>query len=75
VVAIVPEISESRYHLEKTGLGVFLDGDREQAARTLSDFILGKLPLPQINEAECDRFTAARQAESFAALFDRVLES
>lgn len=75
VVAVVPEISESRYHLEKTRLGVFLDGDREQAARTLADFILGRSPLPEIDEAECDRFTATRQAESFAALFARVLGS
>lgn len=73
VVAVVPELSESRMHLERTGLGVFLDGDRQQSAQTLADFILDRLALPDVNETECNRFTASRQAEDFGQLFERVL--
>ena len=73
VIAVVPELSESRLWLEKTGLGVFLDGDISAAATTLSDFILHRDPKPEPNDSECDRFLASRQAESFASLFDQIV--
>lgn len=74
VVALIPELCESRRCLERTGLGVLAIGNAEEAAATLQEFLLGCLPLPVINEAECDRFTATRQAAAFASLFERVLE-
>ena len=73
VVAMLPALSESRIHLEQAGLGVFLDGDRDVAAATLKRFLLGDGPAIKPNGEVCDRFTAPRMAEAFAAVFDRVL--
>jgi len=73
VLAVVPDPSEARTHLTRAGLGVFLDGDREACARRLSDFLEGRMQMPPPDEAECERFTARRQAEAFAGLFEEVL--
>jgi hypothetical protein len=39
VISVLPDPSEARKWLEKSGLGVFLDGDVQEAARTLEHFL------------------------------------
>lgn len=72
VVACVPDPSEARSHLMAANLGVFLDGDADQQAAVLTDFLLGKSSIGVPNEAVCDRFTVASQVKSFARVFDEV---
>jgi len=73
VLAVVPEPSEARCQLTKSGLGVFLDGDHSARVRKLTDFLLGRLPMPAPNHAECDRYTATRQVREFVDLFEALL--
>ncbi len=73
VLTIVPEISEARKWLTRTGLGVFLDGSDAEGAETLAAFLSGTLPPKQPIVAECERFTAHRQAEAFSRLFEKTL--
>jgi glycosyltransferase involved in cell wall biosynthesis len=73
VVAVVPDPSEARTALTRTRLGIFLDGSPERRVEILTNFLLGKYPMPVPNREECDRYTAARQVQSFADLFESVL--
>jgi glycosyltransferase involved in cell wall biosynthesis len=72
VVAIVPDPSEARTALNRTGLGIFLDGTSEERSGTLAQFLLGESPTVTTNETECERYTARRQVQSFAELFETV---
>jgi hypothetical protein len=72
VVAVVPDPSEARTALTRSRLGVFLDGSREQRAKTLTDFLLGKHKLPTPDEDECERYTARHQVQSFVELFESL---
>ncbi len=58
VVAVVPDPSEARSHLLRTGLGVFLDGGIDACSKTLVHFLLGRGRKPEAIGAECDRFLA-----------------
>jgi hypothetical protein len=58
--------------LTRSRLGVFLDGSREQRAKTLTDFLLGKHKLPTPDEDECERYTARHQVQSFVELFESL---
>jgi len=73
VIAVAPDPSEARTRLLQANLGIFLDGDRHACAETLVRLLTGRLPLPEPNQAECDRYSARRQTESFLEVFDRVL--
>lgn len=73
VLARIPEVSVSRLHLERSGLGVFLDGSIDSAARTLRAFINGTVRAPDPDPHYCERFTSTEQAASFARLFDSLL--
>jgi glycosyltransferase involved in cell wall biosynthesis len=73
VVALVPNPSEARTRLEEARLGIFLDGDLTQSAGTLTDFLAGRARLPEPEAEVCSRYTAHRQVESFADLFDKIL--
>ena len=73
VIAIVPNPSEARLHLTDTGLGVFLDGDRETRTEALVAFLEGRCRQPHINGAACDRFLASRQVQDFAEVFEWCL--
>lgn len=75
VIALVPELSVARMHLERSGLGVFLDGDSRAAAARLRTAILENFVALVPNELECDRYLASRQAESFARLFEEFVGS
>jgi glycosyltransferase involved in cell wall biosynthesis len=70
VLAMVPDPSEARSELTKTGLGVFLDGEVEQATEMLTAFLNGTLSLPEPVADECDRYLATSQVASFADVFD-----
>lgn len=74
IVAIVPETSEARTHLNKSGLGVFLDGDENTAVKALSDFILSSETSMEINTAYCDRFLAQSQVKSFIGVFEQLIQ-
>jgi glycosyltransferase involved in cell wall biosynthesis len=70
VVAVVPDPSEARMALTRSRLGVFLDGCLERRASLLTDFLLGTYQLSEPDAEECDRYTAHRQVQSFAELFE-----
>lgn len=72
VLAVVPDPSEARTALTRSGLGIFLDGSPEDRAKLLTDFLLGKHKMPVPNESECERYTAHRQVQSFAELFEAL---
>jgi glycosyltransferase involved in cell wall biosynthesis len=72
VLALVPDPSEARTALTRSGLGIFLDGSLENRTRILTDFLLGKYPLPAPDQDECERYTARHQVQSFAKLFDSL---
>lgn len=72
VVALVPDPSEARSALMRSGLGVFLDGSPVGRAEILTDFLLRKRALPQPSESECERYTAAQQVRSFAEVFESL---
>lgn len=73
IVAIVPEPSEARTHLNKSGLGVFLDGNDEIAVKALSDFILSHETSININSDYCDQFLAQSQVKAFVDVFEGLL--
>jgi glycosyltransferase involved in cell wall biosynthesis len=72
VVAVVPDPSEARTALTRSRLGIFLDGSPDNRARILADFLLGKLTLSAPDETECELYTARRQVQSFAELFESL---
>lgn len=72
-IAIVPDPSEARTHLQKSGLGIFLDGDNELAITTLTEFILSNDSPHNVNEEYCQQFHAQSQVNSFVAIFDTLL--
>jgi glycosyltransferase involved in cell wall biosynthesis len=74
VIAVVPDPSEARTALTRSRLGVFLDGSPEQRAQTLTDFLLGRYPMPDPNQEECERYTAWRQVQSFVEVFESILK-
>ena len=73
VIAVVPNPSEARLHLAETGLGVFLDGDRDAQTERLVTFLEGRFPRLCVNDAACERFLASRQVADFAEVLDWCL--
>lgn len=73
VLAMVPDPSEARTALTRSGLGIFLDGSSSERSDTLARFLLSEDKLSQPNENECERYTALRQVQSFAELFESLL--
>lgn len=73
VLAIVPDPSEARSVLQRTGLGVFLDGTPEQATRTLASFLDGELQPGKPVPDECDRFLCSSQVAAFSDVFDALV--
>ena len=73
VLAMVPDPSEARTQLIRTRLGVFLDGDTTQCAKSLVDVVTGRIGLPNPYDAECERYTARRQVEAFVEVFESLL--
>jgi len=73
VVAIVPDPSEARIHLQRSGLGIFLDGDEANAVEQLTDVILGRGSKLDVDEHYCNRFSAREQLSAFVELFESVL--
>jgi glycosyltransferase involved in cell wall biosynthesis len=73
VVAVLPDPSEARTRLTRAGLGVFLDGDRRIRAAKLADFLLKRSERIRPDPAECNRYLASRQVESFVELFETLV--
>jgi glycosyltransferase involved in cell wall biosynthesis len=72
VLAVVPDPSEARTALTRSRLGIFLDGSLDNRARILGDFLLGRHALPVPDDSECERYTARRQVQTFADLFESL---
>jgi len=72
VVAVVPDPSEARTALTRTGLGVFLDGSPLARTHTLTNFLLGKHTLSKPDDDECERYTVRSQVQSFVEVFESV---
>jgi glycosyltransferase involved in cell wall biosynthesis len=75
VIAVVPDPSEARTALTRSGLGTFLDGSPLWRNKTLTDFLLGKHKAIQPDENECDRYTAHRQVQAFVKVFESLSQS
>jgi glycosyltransferase involved in cell wall biosynthesis len=73
VIAIVPNPSEARMHLENSGLGIFLDGDHERAVERLRHLILNDTVTLNVDEMYCERFLALSQVQSFTKLMEGLL--
>lgn len=72
VIADVPPVSEAREELGKTGNGFFMGGeDIEADARALVAWLVADRQVAANGYGH--RYTALRQAASFAAVFDDVL--
>lgn len=72
VVAIVPDPSEARTALTRSGLGIFLDGSPERRLQILRNFLLGTHQLQAPDDDECDRYTARHQVQSFVEIFESL---
>jgi glycosyltransferase involved in cell wall biosynthesis len=72
-IAIVPNPSEARVHLEKSGLGIFLDEDDRQSVEHLVQIILGLKMKLSVNEEYCRHFTAESQVMSFVEVFEKLM--
>ena len=73
VLAVVPDPSEARTRLNRAGLGVFLDGDRETCVTKLTDFFANPSLRPRPIAEECGRYLADEQVKSFVALFEELI--
>lgn len=71
VIALVPDISETRSELNKAGLGIFIKQD-DRSVRLLSDlFNGGKIEL-DVDKAYCKRYLASNQVKAFINLFESI---
>ncbi len=73
VLALVPDPSEARIQLSAAGLGIFLDGNADEATDRLAAFLSGRLAAPAVNANACSRFLASRQVRDFAEVFEGCL--
>jgi glycosyltransferase involved in cell wall biosynthesis len=72
VIAVVPDPSEARAALTRSGLGIFLDGSPADRAITLIEFLQGRYELPKPDEFECERYTVGQQVQSFVDVFEHL---
>lgn len=68
-IALVPDPSEARMHLTKSGLGVFLGNSIEEDVSTIIGAFEHKLEATEIDKEYCSRFLAKRQVGDFADIF------
>lgn len=73
VIAVVPNPSEARTHLQGSGLGIFLDGDEDVCVQRLIDFVLRDKSNLEVNDDYCEQFTAKAQVSAFVDIFEEVL--
>jgi len=71
VIALVPDISETRSELSKAGLGIFIKQD-ERSVRLLINLFNGGEIEQEVDKEYCKRYLASRQVESFIDLFEKV---
>lgn len=71
VIALVPDISETRSELSKAGLGIFIKQD-ERSVRLLTNLFNGGEIEQDVDIEYCKRYLASRQVESFIDLFEKV---
>ncbi len=72
VVAVVPDPSDARSALSKSGLGVFLDGAPEKAAVRLAEFLSNPSACQVLDDDVCEQHTVRRQVQAFAEIFERL---
>ncbi len=73
IVAQVPDPSEARSELQKSGLGIFLDGiDRDADITRLCEAFNTNVDNKAMPYS--DRYRASRQAEDFSKVFNTMLE-
>lgn len=74
VLAVVPNPSEARTRLSEAGIGIFLDGDLDEAVETFVNFIRAEPPSSLGSPDVCDRFLAHRQVEDTVKVFKKALD-
>lgn len=71
VIALVPDISETKSELSKAGLGIFIKQD-EKSVRLLTHLFKGGKIQQEVDKEYCKRYLASRQVESFIDLFEKI---
>lgn len=71
VIALVPDISETRSELSKAGLGIFIKQD-EKSVRLLTSLFNGIETEQEINKEYCRRYLASNQVKAFINLFESI---
>ncbi|MDR2919875.1 MAG: hypothetical protein LBV72_10985 [Tannerella sp.] len=71
VIALVPDISETKSELSKAGLGIFIKQD-EKSIRLLTDLFNGGKMEQEVDKKYCKRYLASNQVKSFINLFEKV---
>lgn len=72
VIALVPDPSEARTRLHRAGLGVFIDGEVEEASIKLASFLNGTLPPLTVNKVEQAMYFSSKMVGSFVKIFDKL---
>jgi len=75
VIADVPNPSEARKELERSGLGHFLDGSQEDQLATFRQALRNERPATPEQIAYRSRYLARRQVGDLAKLFRTVLDA
>ena len=68
VIAMVPEVSEARRELEKSGLGLFLTGQHNMDMQLLENFISGNKILAASDYSQ--RYLASSQVQCFSDILN-----
>jgi len=72
VLALVPDPSVARTELNRTRLGIFLDGDKNNCVKIMANFLQDNINLPPPNKDECNRYLAIYQVQAFVKLFESL---
>ncbi len=76
VIALVPDPSEARKWLQRTGLGIFLDGSLTEQSALLARVVEeGPSKFVQPVPRECERFGVEHQVRAFSEVLDSALQS
>jgi glycosyltransferase involved in cell wall biosynthesis len=72
VLAVVPNPSEARRELDRTGLGMFLDVETNESCRILTEFMSGGSFQCRPDHDACSDYTVKRSVERFVDLFEEL---
>lgn len=71
VLAIIPNPSEARTELIKSGLGLFMDSE-ERAVHFFKELATHNIHLNNVNQQYCKKYLASSQVQSFIEIFEKL---